>query len=71
MGWKYQKKLQKVKSNGKKDWIDAVKITVTPYMSGTVNHAMMDETAMISIYHKTLTENVYRLSLTWNFDTEV
>ena len=53
-----------MKSNGKKDWIDAVKIMVTLYMSGTVNHAMMDETAMISIYHKTLTENVYRLRLT-------
>ena len=28
-----RKKLEKVKSNGKKDWIDVVKIKVTTYMS--------------------------------------
>ena len=44
-----EKKLEKVKSNGKKDWIDTVKIMVTLYMCGTVNYATMDETAMISI----------------------
>ena len=39
---KMTEKNKESESNGKKDWIDAVKIMVTPYMSGIVNYTIMD-----------------------------